>query len=252
MKYRVLIPTIGAIVLLLLSLILLFTLMDRHPISTEPVIQGHASTDPTATIAETLTPTESPTVPATVAPTVAPTQAPPVIYSDIPEINDFMNQRLTEWICPLKDPFGEVTGDRMFANSRSGGNRAHAGIDFVAPHGTVVYAITSGTVQRVAVFYQSTYAVEVLNDDGSVLRYCEIATQLKVGDYVHQGDVIGTIQRATGGTEMLHMEVYYGNVSGPLTQTWNRNYLYVDSGKVFIRRSDLLDPTFLKDLPVIP
>ena len=152
------------------------------------------------------------------------------------------------WICPVKDEFGEVVGSRKFATSRGGGKRAHAGLDFVAPHGTKVYAITSGTVQRVAVFYQSTWAVEVVNDDGSILRYCEIATELKVGDYVQQGDIIGTIMRADGGTEMLHMEVYYGDGEGMLTQSGNKTYKYVPY-KNYVRRSDLLDPTFLKDLP---
>ena len=148
----------------------------------------------------------------------------------------------------MKDEFGEVTGSRTFASSRGGGKRAHAGLDFVAPHGTKVYAITSGTVQRVAIFYENTYAVEVLNDDGSILRYCEIATSLKTGDYVKQGDVVGTILRATSGTEMLHMEVYMGTGEGALTQSWNTSYTYVQS-KNYLRRSDLLDPTFLKDLP---
>ena len=66
---------------------------------------------------------------------------------------------------------------------------------------------------------------------------------------VQQGDIIGTIMRADGGTEMLHMEVYLGDEEGMLTQSGNRTYKYVDDSKYYVRRSDLIDPTFLKDLP---
>ncbi len=207
--------------------------------ATTPPTSGPATQPPTQ--ASTNPPTQPQTQPAT-----KPSDKP---YSDNAKVNAFVEERMETWTCPVKDTFGEVTGSRKFATSRGGGARAHAGLDFVAPHGTKVYAITSGTVQRVAVFYQSTWAVEVVNDDGSILRYCEIATELKVGDYVEQGDIIGTIMRADGGTEMLHMEVYLGDEEGMLTQSGNRTYKYVDTSKYYVRRSDLIDPTFLKDLP---
>lgn len=210
------------------------------PTSSMPTLP---SSTPIATVPTTQAPTQPTTQPAT-QPTTKPQKQP---YSDNPKVNAFIEARLDNWICPVQDPFGEVTGSRRFATSRGGGKRAHAGLDFVAPHGTKVYAITSGTVQRVAVFYQSTWAVEVANDDGSILRYCEIATELKAGDRVEQGEIIGTIMRADGGTEMLHMEVYMGDGEGALTQSWNTTYSYVEK-KNYLRRSDLLDPTFLKDL----
>ena len=209
------------------------------------------TTAPSTSAPATKPSTQATTKPSTQATTKPPATNPPETnpnYSD-PKVAAFVEERMKTWICPVKDAFGEVTGSRKFATSRGGGKRAHAGLDFVAPHGTKVYAITSGTVQRVAVFYQNTWAVEVVNDDGSILRYCEIATELKVGDYVQQGDIIGTIMRADGGTEMLHMEVYYGDGEGMLTQSGNRTYKYVDDSKNYVRRSDLIDPTFLKDLP---
>ena len=200
----------------------------------------------------TQAPTQAPTQPATMKPTQPATTAPTIPATKPvqtnPKVEAFVQEKMRTWICPVKDAFGDVVGSRTFASSRGGGKRAHAGLDFVAPHGTKVYAITSGTVQRVAVFYQNTWAVEVANDDGSILRYCEIKTDLKVGDYVKQGDMIGTILRADSGTEMLHMEVYLGDGEGMLTQSGNKTYKYV-SEKNFMRRSDLLDPTFLKDLP---
>lgn len=168
--------------------------------------------------------------------------------SDDP-IAAFEEKCLDTWTLPLKATFKSITGSRAFASSRSSGTRAHAGIDFVAAAGTKVYAMTSGKVLQVYAFYESTYAVEVLNDDGSILRYCEISSSVEAGDRVKQGEVIGKIKRATGGTEMLHLELYYGDASGALTQRNNTDYTYVDSSRKFQRRADLLDPTFLKNLP---
>lgn len=215
--------------------------------------QSQTITTSNTTVPETLA-TEPP---ATTVPTTVPTTAPPTTVpatakptSTNPKVQAFVQERMNTWTCPVKDTFGEVVGSRTFASSRGGGKRAHAGIDFVAPHGTKVYAITSGTVQRVAVFYSSTLAVEVKNDDGSILRYCEISTNLEEGDRVEQGEIIGKIMRADSGTEMLHMEVYYGDGEGMLTQSWNTTYTYLDNPKIFLRRSDLLDPSFLKDLKI--
>lgn len=217
---------------------------------TVPPTSQPATEPPTQAATQPATkPTTQPTTPPTTVPATQPTTNPSnKPYSDNEKVNAFVEERMKTWICPVKAAFGEVVGSRTFASSRGGGKRAHAGLDFVAPHGTKVYAITSGTVQRVALFYQNTYAVEVKNDDGSILRYCEISTSLKAGDRVEQGDIIGTILRADGGTEMLHMEVYFGDGEGMLTQSGNMAYSYV-SAKNYMRRSDLIDPTFLKDLP---
>lgn len=257
MKLKVLIAILAVILAVLLAFVPYVHQMTTPStssqgdtsFSTEPA--SSKSTEP-ATTQTTVAPTTRPstqaqTKPAT-KPQTQPSTKPSNNDSEDPKVKAFVQEKMNTWICPVKDAFGEVVGSRTFASSRGGGKRAHAGLDFVAPHGTKVYAITSGTVQRVAVFYQNTWAVEVANDDGSILRYCEIKTDLKVGDYVKQGDMIGTILRADSGTEMLHMEVYLGDGEGMLTQSGNKTYKYV-SEKNFMRRSDLLDPTFLKDLP---
>lgn len=269
MNLKVLIAVLSVILVCLLAFVPYVHRMNEPtaPASTESsaILESPATSVPTSSQAsepassQTTTPpttqplsqpqTQPSTSPSTepqTQPTTKPQEANPN-YTD-PKVAAFVQERMKTWTCPVKDAFGEVTGSRKFATSRGGGKRAHAGLDFVAPHGTKVYAITSGTVQRIAVFYQSTWAVEVVNDDGSILRYCEIATELKVGDYVQQGDIIGTIMRADGGTEMLHMEVYLGDGEGALTQSGNKTYLYVNE-KNYLRRSDLIDPTFLKDLP---
>lgn len=263
MKLKILIAVLSVVLAVLLAFVPYVHRMNPTPEYSSSVDSSTASTPALSQVTEpsssqeTVPPTSVPvTQPPTTQPeTQPPTTQPPATnppetnpnYSD-PKVAAFVQERMKTWICPVKDAFGEVVGSRTFASSRGGGKRAHAGLDFVAPHGTKVYAITSGTVQRVAVFYQNTWAVEVKNDDGSILRYCEIKTELKAGDYINQGDVIGTILRAESGTEMLHMEVYLGDGEGMLTQSGNKTYLYVNE-KNYLRRSDLLDPTFLKDLP---
>ena len=223
------------------------------PTDAAPQPPTDAETEP-PTQAPTQSPTEAPTQPPTQPPTTPPTQPTtgkvPVRDEVENVVEAFQTRCMQSWTLPVKVSFEEVVGSREFASSRSSGKRAHAGIDFVAPHGTKVYAITDGTVQRVALFYQNTSAVEVVNEDGSILRYCEIKTSLEAGDKVSQGDLIGTILRAESGTEMLHMEVYLGDGDGMLTQGSNRAYTYLETNKHFQRRSDLLDPTFLKDLPI--
>ena len=225
---------------------------------TETVSPSDVPTEPsveTETVPSSEAPTSIPTEAPSEPPVTTPTTSPAVETVPVPDevkniVEAFRLRCMQTWTLPLKDAFGEVVGSREFASSRSSGKRAHAGIDFVAPHGTKVYAITSGTVQRIALFYYNTSAVEVLNDDGSILRYCEIDPAVKVGERVEQGALLGTILRAESGTEMLHMEVYLGDGEGMLTQSSNRTFTYLETSKHFQRRSDLLDPTFLKDLPL--
>lgn len=176
-------------------------------------------------------------------------------YSKVKEereevLDEFRENCLESWTLPLKVDFKSITGSRKFGSSRDDGKRSHAGVDFVADAGTEVYAMTAGTVLQVYTFYESTKAVEVRNEDGSILRYCEISPSVKKGDKVEQGELIGTIMKADGGTEMLHLELYFGDAKGDLTQRTNTVYTYVDSKK-FQRRSDLMDPTFLKDLDAL-
>ena len=231
--------------LFLVALVLFVAVATRRPdektAPTEPQMQSSpvisesiAVSQPTTQAAETSAPTEP---------------SDPEDEGLEPVVAAFRRMARASWTSPLKSEFGEITGSRRFASSRSSGARAHAGVDFVAPHGTNVYAMTDGTVQRVAGFYQNTMAVEILNADGSILRYCEIDPIVQTGDYVKQGQKIGTILRADSGTEMLHLEVYTGEATGALTQSDNRDHPYVDSQLVYQRRWDLLDPTFLTELP---
>lgn len=164
------------------------------------------------------------------------------------DISNFWKNRST-WLQPLKglqtaDPTG---GARYFGAPRDGG-RAHAAVDFIAPSGRLVYAMTDGTVARVSLFFENTSAVEVKNTDGTVARYCEIDPYVSAGTVVHRGDVIGKIITNYGGTSMLHLEMYMGTATGSLSQSSNHSYSYV-LVRDYERRSDLIDPTGAIYLP---
>jgi murein DD-endopeptidase MepM/ murein hydrolase activator NlpD len=164
-------------------------------------------------------------------------------------ISNFWQNRKS-WLQPVKgkqtaDPTG---GARYFGAARSNG-RTHAAIDFNAPNGTLVYAMTDGKVIRTSLFFENTSAVEVQNTDGTIARYCEIDPAVSVNTIVHRGDVIGKIIPNYGGTSMLHLEMYMGTTTGKLSQSNTSNYTYVAVGN-YQRRSDLIDPTGAKDLPI--
>jgi peptidoglycan hydrolase-like protein with peptidoglycan-binding domain len=157
---------------------------------------------------------------------------------------DFWDIRKGSWVFPLVggsvSPYGSY---RHFGARRSGGSRAHAGVDLIPLRGpgSQVRAMTSGTVTAYYYFYGGTYALEVKNDDGTIARYGEVSSSLRTGARVYTGQVIGTIPRNTGGSYMLHLEVFKGTTSGSLTNRNNSTYWYVPNRR-YQRRADLLDP----------
>lgn len=139
------------------------------------------------------------------------------------------------------------SGGREFRANRSGGRRKHAACDLIAPKGTEILAMEDGQViQGPYFFYQGTYALEIKHVSGMVVRYGEISQTVPVGitagARVSQGQVIARVGQLTSGSSMLHLEIYQGTKTGPLTQPGNE----------FQRRSDLVDPTpFLDAAPLI-
>ncbi|MCL2050067.1 MAG: InlB B-repeat-containing protein, partial [Defluviitaleaceae bacterium] len=164
---------------------------------------------------------------------------------------------LAHYIRPVNVEFESIAGTQSeFGWRRSGGEREHAGIDFrPLNRGTVdnrprVYAVADGTITRYAHFYDGTYALEVLNDDGRIVRYAEIASSLSVGSRVQQGDAIATIVPMNSGSMMLHLEYYMGTATGSLSQPGNvTTYDYVAPAR-YNRRRDLLDPTFFSEVEI--
>lgn len=157
---------------------------------------------------------------------------------------------MSDFIFPLRvrPTKSYQTGVASFGAWRSGGTRKHAACDLYAPVSTEILAIEDGTIiDGPYYFYDGTYALEVRHDSGYVVRYGEIRQRvprgITTGARVSQGQVIAYVGFLVElKLSMLHFEMYKGTVTGLLTQ----------SGDIYQRRSDLLDPTpFLLAAPLI-
>ncbi len=109
-------------------------------------------------------------------------------------------------ICPMP---GSAYGDSWGA-PRSGGRR-HEGVDMLAPMGTPIYAVVSGTVS----FRQNRLggnAVSLAGDNGNRYYYAHLSRYEGASRRVNQGDIIG-YNGDTGnatGVPHLHFEVHPG------------------------------------------
>jgi murein DD-endopeptidase MepM/ murein hydrolase activator NlpD len=109
-------------------------------------------------------------------------------------------------VCPMT---GSAYGDSWGA-PRSGG-RSHEGVDMLAPTGTPIYAVVSGTVN----FRQNRLggnAVSLSGDNGNRYYYAHLSGYEGVSRRVTQGEVIG-YNGDTGnatGTPHLHFEIHPG------------------------------------------
>lgn len=100
-------------------------------------------------------------------------------------------------------------------------HHVHEGVDLYVPEGTLVYAVESGRVTKVAPFtgpaaglpwWLDTYAVWVEGHTGVVL-YGELLPVVEPGDWVNAGDRIGSVTpvlRVDKGRPMamLHLELH--------------------------------------------
>jgi murein DD-endopeptidase MepM/ murein hydrolase activator NlpD len=109
-------------------------------------------------------------------------------------------------VCPMN---GSAYGDSWGA-PRSGG-RSHEGVDMLAPMGTPIYAVVSGTVN----FKQNRLggnAASLSGDNGNRYYYAHFSGYEGVSRRVTQGEVIG-YNGDTGnatGTPHLHFEIHPG------------------------------------------
>lgn len=132
------------------------------------------------------------------------------------------------------------------ASSKNRGTRRHAACDLVVPPGTPVFAVESGLVTSVpkTSFFQDTYTITIQHP-WFVIRYAELDIErcVKEGDYVFEGQQIGTVGKNYKDRGMLHFEMYRGTASGALSQKSNdHTYDYVPVLN-YQRRKDLMDPT---------
>jgi|WetSurMetagenome_2_1015567.scaffolds.fasta_scaffold722794_2 murein DD-endopeptidase MepM/ murein hydrolase activator NlpD len=148
-------------------------------------------------------------------------------------------------IFPLRHPPSESYHEppRSFGAYRDGGARKHAGCDLYAAPDDDVLAMEAGTVTRSCYpFYDGVSALEITGASGRVIRYGEIAAAvpgIRLGSKIAEGQVIARVGKmARVHQAMLHLEMYAGTGSGPLTDR---------AAKGFKRRADLMDPTPLLD-----
>ncbi len=97
-----------------------------------------------------------------------------------------------------------------WGNSRSGGRR-HKGTDILAPHGTSLFAIEDGVIERTSNSSLGGLSVYLLGDSGARYYYTHLSElgPFVAGDVVSAGQVIG-LNGDSGnarGTPHLHFQV---------------------------------------------
>ena len=113
-------------------------------------------------------------------------------------------------VCPVA---GASSYSDTYGASRSGG-RSHEGVDLIAPSGTPLVAVVSGSVE----FGSSPLGGNSLwlhGSDGNAYFYAHLSSFEGSSRGVSQGEVIGYVG-ATGnanGTNHLHFEVHPGGGS---------------------------------------
>lgn len=123
-----------------------------------------------------------------------------------------------EFIAPVKNVTVTQT-HVLWHNKTLDHYRLHNGMDFAAAAGTEVLAAVDGTVKNVFTSNRLYGAlIELEHADGvrTVYKYIEPNENLKAGDKVNRGDVIGKVAAATGSEnadgDHLHFEVYKNNI----------------------------------------
>ena len=114
------------------------------------------------------------------------------------------------WQLPV--PAGVYHLTSRFGDCSSLWSHCHTGLDFAAPSGTPIHAVTGGTVSQTG--YAGAYGNQtiVTLEDGTEMWYCHQTTiGVSPGQQIQAGDVIGTVG-ATGNTTgpHLHLEVRPG------------------------------------------
>ena len=105
-----------------------------------------------------------------------------------------------EFIFPVDN--ADVTNAQVFGYDKTMDWYAlHDGTDFSADAGTKIVAAVDGTVTEIAtsdIFYGAYITLEHSNGVKTVYKFIEPAENLKRGDKVNRGQVIGTVAAATG------------------------------------------------------
>jgi hypothetical protein len=106
----------------------------------------------------------------------------------------------------------------------------HAGLDIPAPTGTPAHAVLAGTVTQVTIWDGTSVgagnAVTVVHAGNIATSYLHLHTiQVKVGDQVAKGGVVGTVGRTGATYPHLHLGYFVGLPTGNRNESYSRNPL---------------------------
>ena len=144
----------------------------------------------------------------------------------------------SDFCFPFKSPPDKSwnTGGRFFGAHRTA-TRKHGGCDILKPVGTQIHAVANGIlVHEETDFYHNTNYV-TFQHGPYVIRYGEImkgsTNRARRGWEVKKGQPIAKVGQLSGGSHMLHFEMYaHGN---------DHSTLRGSSGP-YMRRSDIMNP----------
>lgn len=128
-------------------------------------------------------------------------------------------------------------GGREFGARRDGGRRKHGGCDLIKPVGEQIYAVADGVlIHEETYFYHNTWYVSFQHGP-YVIRYGEImrgsTNRARRGWTVKKGQPIAKVGQLSGGSHMLHFEMYaHGS---------DHSTLRGERGP-YMRRSDIMNP----------
>ncbi len=136
-----------------------------------------------------------------------------------PDDNDHVDTSTQyEFIVPVKDV--NLSQAHIFGYDKTLDRYClHEGMDFKCAEGTEVLAAVDGTVKSVSVrdeLYGAVITIEHADNVTTVYKFINPVENLKAGDKVSRGDVIGKVAKATGvenaDGDHLHFEVLKNNV----------------------------------------
>lgn len=128
------------------------------------------------------------------------------IYDNNMKIRDGIEEREIEpFLFPIADPAQYVVGDTWY-DGRDSGTRRHTGTDINAPEGTSLLAVRDGVILDAGNADKAGNYVVLLGDDGNQYHYYHMVepTDLKPGDEVFRGDVVGHVGN-TGNSTANHL-----------------------------------------------
>ena len=126
-----------------------------------------------------------------------------VVVGAILVVGALSNNDKTNFAFPVENGQVIVHHEDFYHNQTLNTYGPHVGYDIYGEEGAKVYAMFSGTVTEITEDLLYPYAVSITNNDGytAVYKYLVVDSNLKVGDTVKKGQVIGTVNSGDVGAE---------------------------------------------------